>query len=47
MESDAQLLIDGSAREGSDVTGAPVVNPATGESIGQVALPPVPTWTKR
>lgn len=37
MTSDFQLLIDGSDHEGSEGRSAPVLNPATGESIGQVA----------
>lgn len=37
MASDFQLLIDGTDREGSGGRSEPVLNPATGESIGRVA----------
>ncbi len=37
MASDFQLLIDGTDREGSSGRSEPVLNPATGESIGRVA----------
>lgn len=37
MASAFQLLIDGADREGSDGRSEPVLNPATGESIGGVA----------
>ncbi|MER8550746.1 aldehyde dehydrogenase family protein [Mesorhizobium sp. M1217] len=37
MNHDFQLLINGSSRAGSTGQSQPVVNPATGESIGRVA----------
>lgn len=37
MANDFQLLIDGTDREGSGEWSEPVLNPATGESIGRVA----------
>lgn len=37
MASDFQLLIDGADREGSERRSEPVLNPATGETIGRIA----------